>query len=111
MLLLPPPHPPPPSSQNTLGGSLLNQTVGVPGPEQHISILTLGFNQDIHAPALDSYILAPPSSLAVDYYISTLAIVHVLDNYIPALVIDPWLGQDICPLPTPTIDQNISFSF
>lgn len=99
--------------------------VGVPTPEQHISILyqffpthdqhisilTLGFNQDIHAPALDSYILAPPSSLAVDYYISTLAIVHVLDNYIPALVIDPWLGQDICPLPTPTIDQNISFSF
>lgn len=49
---------------------------------------------------------------ALDYYIFAHATVLALDKYIVALASDHWLGQDIAPLPTPTIDKkkNISAS-
>lgn len=49
---------------------------------------------------------------ALDYYIFAHATVLALDKYIVALASDHWLGQDIAPLPTPTIDKKKKyFSF
>lgn len=46
---------------------------------------------------------------ALDYYIFAHATVLALDKYIVALASDHWLGQDIAPLPTPTIDKKKIF--